>query len=98
MKNHIRSCTKRAQYYVQRQKKPGLLQPETPLHEVLGILQISFRKATIRSSGGNRYVLVITDCLSKYVFTHALPSATANDTAEMLCEDIILKHGCIRYL
>jgi IS30 family transposase len=95
LKNHTRSCSKYAQFNVQRQKKPGLLQLETPLHEVFEILQMNFWKAPICSSGCNYYLLVITDRLSKYVLTRALPSATAKDTAEMLHKDIILKYGCI---
>jgi hypothetical protein len=88
VRNHIRSCITRAQFNLQRQKKPSLLQPETPPREVFEILQMDFCKAPIRSSGSHHYVLLITDRLSKYVFTRALPSATATETAEMLYKNI----------
>jgi hypothetical protein len=96
IKKYIRSCTQCAKFNVQRQKKPGLLQKEPPPEGVFEIMQMDFWKAPIRSSDGNQYVLIITDRLSKYVFARALPSETAKDTAEMLFEDIILKHGAIR--
>ena len=96
IKQYVRSCTQCTQFNVQRQKKPGLLQKEPPPDGVFEIMQMDFWKAPIRSSGGNQYVLIITDRLSKYVFARALSSENAKDTAEMLFEDIILKHGAIR--
>ncbi|CAF4619291.1 unnamed protein product, partial [Didymodactylos carnosus] len=61
-------------------------------------MQMDFWTAPVRSYNGNQYVLIITDRLSKYVFTRTLPSATAKDAAEMIFEDIILKFGAIRCL
>ena len=98
IKKYIRSCAECAQFNVHRQKKPGLLQQEQPPEGVFQVLQMDFWRAPVRSNDGNQYVLIITDRLSKYVFARALPSATAKDTAEMLMEDIILKHGAIRCL
>jgi len=98
IKQYIRSCTECARFNVQRQKKPGFLQQEQPPDGVFEVLQMDFWKAPVRSNNGNQYVLIITDRLSKYVFARALPSETAKDAAEMLYEDIILKHGAIRYL
>ncbi|CAF4199625.1 unnamed protein product [Rotaria magnacalcarata] len=95
-KQYIRSCTQCAQFNVQRRKKPGLLQKEPPPEGVFESMQMDFWKAPIRSSDGNQYVLIITDRLSKYVFARALSSENARDAAEMLFEDIILKHGAIR--
>ena len=98
IKRYIRSCTTCTQFNVQRRKKPGLLQQELLPDGVFEIMQMDFWKAPVRSSNGNQYVLIITDRLSKLVFARALPSATAATAAEMLLEDIILKHGSIRYL
>jgi transposase InsO family protein len=96
IKQYVRSCTQCAQFNVQRQKKPGLLQKEPPPEGVFEIMQMDFWTAPIRSSDGNQYVLIITDKLSKYVFARALSSEHAKDAAEMLYEDIILKHGAIQ--
>jgi hypothetical protein len=59
---------------------------------------MNFCKAPIHSSDRDHYVLVITDRLSKYVFTRALPLATVTEAAEMLYKNITIKHGFIRYL
>jgi hypothetical protein len=96
IKQYVRSCTQCAQFNVQRKKKPGLLQREPPPEGVFEVMQMDFWKAPIRSSNGNQYILIITDRLSKYVFARALSSENAKDAAEMLFEDIILKHGAIR--
>ncbi|CAF4351300.1 unnamed protein product, partial [Rotaria sordida] len=48
---------------------------------------------TITSPDGNRYVLVITDRLSDYVFAKVSPTNAAQDTAHILMEEIILVHG-----
>ncbi|CAF2143978.1 unnamed protein product [Rotaria magnacalcarata] len=96
IKQYIRSCTQCVQFNVRRQKKPGLLQKEPPPEGAFEVMQMDFWKSSIRSSDGNQYVLIITDRLTKYVFARALPSENAKDAAEMLFEDIILKHGAIR--
>jgi hypothetical protein len=61
-------------------------------------MQMDFWKAPVCSSNGNQYVLIITDRLSKFVFARALPSATGAAAAEMLLEDVILRHESILYL
>ncbi|CAF4537834.1 unnamed protein product, partial [Rotaria sp. Silwood2] len=96
IKQYLRSCAQCAQFNVQRRKKSGLLQKEPPPEDVFELMQMDFWKAPIRSSDGNQYVLIITDRLSKYVFARALSSENARDAAEMLFEDIILKHSAIR--
>ncbi|CAF1632544.1 unnamed protein product, partial [Didymodactylos carnosus] len=98
IKRYVRSCTECARFNVQRKKKPGFLQQEQPPDGVFEVMQMDFWTAPVRSYNGNQYVLIITDRLSKYVFARTLPSATAKDAAEMIFEDIILKHGAIRCL
>jgi predicted aspartyl protease len=98
IKRYIRSCVPCTQCNAQRRKKPGFLQRETPPEGVFEVMQMDYWKAPVRSSQDNQYVLVVTDRLSKFVFARAFPSATSTSAAEMLFEDIILKHGGIRYL
>lgn len=93
-----RSYAKCARFNIQQQKKPGLLQQEQPLEGVFEVMQIGFWKAPLQSTDGNRYVLMIIDRLSKYVFVRALLPTTAKDVAEILFEDVVLKHGVIRCL
>jgi hypothetical protein len=98
VKKYIRSCTMCSQFNVQRQKKPGYLQVEAIPEGVFEIMQMDFWKAPVKSISGNQYVLIITDRLSKYVCARAVHSATGSVAAEMLLEDIILKHGAIKCL
>ena len=45
------------------------------------------------SENGNRYVIVLTDNLSKYVIAKAVPNNTAAVAAKFLINEFILIHG-----
>ncbi|CAF3459862.1 unnamed protein product [Rotaria socialis] len=45
------------------------------------------------SSQGNRYVIVLTDNLSKYVIAKAISNNTAKATAEFIMNEFIMIHG-----
>ncbi|CAF4479818.1 unnamed protein product, partial [Rotaria sp. Silwood2] len=91
--SYIKSCNKCSQFNVDRHKRPGFLQPIKPFNEVFQVLGMDWWGPTTTSLSGNRYVLVITDRLSGYVFAKASPTNTAHDTARILMEEIILVHG-----
>ncbi|CAF3900736.1 unnamed protein product, partial [Rotaria sp. Silwood1] len=91
--SYIKSCDKCSKFNVNRRKPPGLLQPIQPPNDVFQILGMDWWGPTTASLDGNRYVLVITDRLSGYVFAKASPTNTAQDTARILLEEIILVHG-----
>ncbi|CAF3818057.1 unnamed protein product [Rotaria sp. Silwood1] len=91
--SYIQSCDKCSKFNVNRRKPPGLLQPIQPPNDVFQILGMDWWGPTTASLDGNRYVLVITDRLSGYVFAKASPTNTAQDTARILMEEIILVHG-----
>ncbi len=90
---YIKSCHKCSQFNVSRQKPPGLLQPIEPPNDVFQIIGMDWWGPTQTSLAGNRYVLVITDRLSNYVIARASPTNTAQDTARILMEELILIHG-----
>ena len=46
-----------------------------------------------RSDRGNRYVIVLTDNLSEYVFAAAKPDCSADTAASFLLDSFILLHG-----
>ncbi|CAF5103517.1 unnamed protein product, partial [Rotaria sp. Silwood1] len=69
------------------------LQPIKPPNEVFQVLGMDWWGPTTTSLSGNRYVFVITDRLSGYVFAKASPTNTAHDTVRILMEEIILVHG-----
>ncbi|CAF4811805.1 unnamed protein product, partial [Rotaria magnacalcarata] len=91
--SYIKSCDKCSQFNVDRHKPPGFLQPIQPPNEVFQVLGMDWWGPTTTSLSGNRYVLVITDRLSGYDFAKASPTNTAQDTARILMEEIILVHG-----
>ncbi|CAF1364975.1 unnamed protein product [Rotaria sordida] len=91
--SYIKSCDKCSQFNVDRRKPPGFLQPIQPPNDVFQILGMDWWGPTVPSLSGNRYVLVVTDRLFGYVFATASPTNTAQDTARILMEKIILVHG-----
>lgn len=91
--SYVHSCNKCSQFNIDRRKPPGLLQPIPPPNDVFQILGMDWLGPTTPSLSGNRYVLVITDRLSGYVFAKASSTNTAQDTARILMEEFILVHG-----
>lgn len=90
---YIQSCQQCCQFNVSRQKPPGLLQPIAPPDDVFKIVGMDWWGPAPTSIAGNRYVLVLTDRLSNYVIARASPTNTAQDTARILMEELILIHG-----
>ncbi|CAF1139059.1 unnamed protein product, partial [Didymodactylos carnosus] len=94
IQNYVQSCPECSQYNIQRRKPPGHLKPIRPPNEVFQVLGMDWWGPTQQeSSDGNRYVLVITDLLSKYVIAKAFPANNALTTATMFMEEFILNHG-----
>ncbi|CAF2756852.1 unnamed protein product [Rotaria sp. Silwood2] len=91
--SYIKSCTECSKYNVDRHKPPGFLQPIEPPADVFQILGMDWWGPVQTLIDGNRYILVITDRLSGYVFATASPTNTAQDTARILFEEVILTHG-----
>lgn len=91
--SYIQSCTQCSQFNVNHRKPPGFLQSIEPPNDVFQILGMDWWGPTPASHDGNRYVLIITDRLSGYVFAKASPTNTAQDTARILMEEVILVHG-----
>jgi len=42
---------------------------------------------------GNKYIIVFSDYLTKFIITAALPNTTAENVAKVLIEKLILQHG-----
>ncbi|CAF4601653.1 unnamed protein product [Didymodactylos carnosus] len=93
IEHYIRSCQECSKFNIQRKKPPALLQPIEPPDEVFQVLGIDWWGPAPESSVGNKYVLVITDRLSRYVIAKASRTNTAQATAEILMEHMILVHG-----
>ncbi|CAF4193297.1 unnamed protein product [Rotaria magnacalcarata] len=75
---HIRSCIPCLQNNHQRKKSPGLLKSITPPEGVWQLLAMDFHGPIVPSSReDHKYIISITDILSKYVITKAVRDCTA---------------------
>jgi transposase InsO family protein len=94
IENYIASCDKCARYNIKRTKKPGKLNPIIPPEGPMELIGMDFWGPTRQESvNGNKYVLVITDYMTKFVVAKALPNNTAQITAQTFLEEFIFKFG-----
>ncbi len=75
-----------------KQQPAELLRP-IRVYSAFHTVGIDYCGPFVRSSKGNRYVLVAIDHLTKCVETHAVRAATANNAAIFFAEQIVLRHG-----
>ena len=92
--NYIASCTRCAQHNILRTKPFGHLKSIQPPSAVFQVLHMDFwGPVPTPSARGNRYVIILTDNLSKYVIAQALPDCTAKSAAKFFIDRFILIHG-----
>ncbi|UYV85062.1 K02A2.6-like, partial [Cordylochernes scorpioides] len=92
---HCSDCQRRKH---QPQLPSGHLQP-------IPVPEVAFEKVGMdllgrfpTSEGGNRWIIVCTDYLTKYAITKALPTSESMEVAKFFIEDVILMHGAPREL
>ncbi len=94
IKNHLNSCLPCAQNNYRRQKLPGKLKPIPPPEGIWKLLSMDFHGPITPTSGrGNKYIIALTDILSKFVITKAVRDCTATTAANFLINDVVLKYG-----
>ena len=94
IRNHINSCLPCAQNNHRRQKPPGKLKPIPPPDGIWKLLSMNFHgPITPASRRGNRYIISLTDVLSKFVITKAVRDCSAATTVNFLTNDVILRYG-----
>ena len=93
IENYISSCQLCAKFNILRNKPPGHLKSFDPPADVFQVMHMDFWGPVRTSARGNRYVIVLTDNLSKYVIAKAMPNNTAIDAAEFLMDEFVLIHG-----
>ncbi|CAF0897104.1 unnamed protein product [Adineta steineri] len=92
--NYIKSCILCAQYNPRRRKTPGKLQPIKPPEGVWQLVSMDFHGSiTPTPRRGNKYIISLTDILSKFVVTKAVRDNSAQTVVRFLKEDIITKFG-----
>jgi transposase InsO family protein len=89
---YIQSCSACAQHNIRRHKAPGQMQLIEPPGGVFDLVQMDFTGPFTTSTNGNRYVISLTDYLSKYVISKAVPNDSAKTAAEFFV-DISLEFG-----
>ncbi|CAF1431112.1 unnamed protein product, partial [Rotaria magnacalcarata] len=95
--NHIKSCIPCAQFNPRRQKTPGILKPIKPPEGVWQLVSMDFHgPITPASQRGNKYIICLTDVLSKFVITKAVRDNTTHTAVRFLKEDVISKFGTPR--
>ena len=91
---HIRSCPNCSINKCSRKKPTGHLNSVNPPEGVWENLAMDFvGPITPPSSSGHKYILVITDLLSKYVIAKETRDNSALSAAKVLLEEVILKFG-----
>ena len=93
IEHYISSCSLCSKFNIARGKPAGHLKSYEPPSEVFQVMHMDFWGPVPTSSQGNRYVIVLTDNLSKYVMAKATPNNTAITTADFVVNDFIMIHG-----
>lgn len=94
IRNHLKSCIPCLQNNHRRQKSPGFLKPIEPPEGIWQLLTMDFHGPIIPTTrAGNKYIIALTDVLSKFVITKAVRDSTAATAAKFLMEEVILKYG-----
>ncbi|CAF1408885.1 unnamed protein product, partial [Rotaria sordida] len=95
--NYVKSCILCAQHNPRRQKTPGKLRPIKPPEGVWQLVAMDFHgPINPTSRRGNKYIICLTDILSKFVVTKAVRDNTAQTAVKFLKEDVISKFGTPR--
>ncbi|CAF3408778.1 unnamed protein product [Rotaria sp. Silwood2] len=95
--NYVKSCILCAQFNPRRQKAPGTLKPIQPPDGVWQLVSMDFHgPITPTTQRGNKYIISLTDVLSKFVITKATRDNTTHTAVRFLKEDIISKFGTPR--
>ena len=94
--NHVQQCTT-CQSIKSTSQKVGMLCPIEVSHpfELVG-WDLTGPFST--SESGNRYILVITEYLTRWCMATALPDPSATSIAQALLHHLIFPHGCPKQL
>jgi len=92
--NYIKSCLRCNQNNPIRRKPDGHLKPIEPPEGVWQLLAMDFHgPISPTSRRGNKYIISLTDILSKFVIAKAVRDCTADTAARFLQEEVICKYG-----
>ncbi|GFV17648.1 retrovirus-related Pol polyprotein from transposon 412 [Trichonephila clavipes] len=81
--DYVKNCPDCIKYKASNQKPSGLLQTPVPAQR-FETLAIDLFRSLPESKDGNRWILIIEDCTTKWVELFVLPNATAKECANYL--------------
>ncbi|CAF3521698.1 unnamed protein product [Rotaria socialis] len=94
IRNFIKSCLLCSQNNPLRRKPPGALKPIKPPDGIRQLLTMDFHgPITPTTKNGNKYIISLTDVLSKFIITKAVRDCTATTAARFFIYEVILKYG-----
>jgi transposase InsO family protein len=95
--NYVKSCMLCAQHNPRRQKTPGKLRPIKPPEGVWQLVAMDFHgPINPASQRGNKYIITLTDILSKFMIAKAVRDNSAQTVVRFFKEDVISKFGTPR--
>ncbi|GFS52850.1 retrovirus-related Pol polyprotein from transposon 412 [Trichonephila inaurata madagascariensis] len=86
---HCRECQRRKAVPL---KPTGALIPIPPAEAPFQRIGMDLLGRLPKSQGGNRWIIVCTDYMTRYAITKALPTAEAPEVSKFFVEEIILTH------
>ncbi|GFV26523.1 integrase catalytic domain-containing protein [Trichonephila clavipes] len=95
--SRVKNCPDCNKYKASNQKPSGLLQTPVPPN-VLKPWPLICSGPLPESEDGKRWILIIEDCITKWVELFVLPNATAKECAITLVEEVPLRYGIPRRL
>ena len=94
IRNYVNSCLPCMQNNHRRRKLPGKLKPIPPPEGIWKLVSMDFHgPINPTSRHGSKYIISLTDVLSKFVIVKAVRDCTATTTVNFLVNDVILKYG-----
>ena len=90
---YINACKICAQVKHSSQPKSGFMGQAKSVAHPFQMLSIDFLGPLPRSKAGNQFILVITDCFTKFVFLKAMSKATSRAVCRYLEEEVFLMFG-----
>ena len=86
IQTYVKKCHDCARFNIRRKKPPGHLRSIESPAEIFHMVGLDFWGPVQESNNGNKYVIVLTDYLSKFVVARALPHCTAQEAAQFIVD------------
>lgn len=93
VKYYCETCEKCQRRKGAENKSHGLMEAGFIPSEPFEVISADHMGPIPRTERGNRYILVWTDHATRYIELRATKTASAEETAESLIEDVICRHG-----